>query len=142
MSRAHGKSYVDQMLALLAEFDFQINVHFPKGEVDGVDSRIMTMDDIALEDRARMKDANFELHYGGNCPISDVDYSRLEQRIEAAWGANGRRGGTIFHGDPAQLPPIPHDAHVVQRKRKMQAKQREIKAAIKSRQLRNRKKGR
>lgn len=142
MSRKHGKSYVDRMLALLAEFNFQINFHFPKVGVNGVDSRIIILDDIALEDRAALKNANSSLNYGGECPVMDIDYCELERRIEAAWGGRGRQSGDphITQLHRAQEQTL-RDFHVVQRRTRTQTKHWETKAAIKSRQLRNRQKG-
>lgn len=142
MSKTPGKSYVDIMLAILADFGFQIQVHSPKGKVNGVESRILILDDITLEDRAALKNANFGLHYGGDYPVMDIDYCELERRIEAAWRANGRQSGDPFIAQlhRAQEQRL-RDYHVVQRRTRTQTKHWETKAAIKSRQLRNRQKG-
>lgn len=114
MSRTPGKSYVDQMLALLAEYGVQAHIHIPDGGVRGVDSRILVIDDFA-----------------------SIDFSKLEERIIAT------HEKISFIGHPSQMSPLKElqNFHVVQRKRKTQFKQWETKAAIKSRQLRNRQKG-
>lgn len=114
MNKSSGTSYIDQMLAMLAEYGVQAHIHTPDGGVRGVDSRILVIDD-----------------------FSSIDFSKLEERIIAT------HEKISFIGHLPQMSTLKElqDFHVIQRKRVAQAKHWETKAALKSRMLRNRQKG-
>lgn len=127
---------------ILADTGFAITILGPDGPILGTKADMLAIDDTPGMDRAALKNATFGLNYHGDVPIQEIDYAAIENRILAAWefgdmhdvlsGMRTRRNGKTR---------ILYDYHVIKRKRVVQQKQWETKAAIKSRQLRNRQKG-
>ena len=138
-----NKDYIEMLSRILADSGFAITIVGPDGPILGTKADMLIIDDLYALDRAALKDATFGLNYHGDVPIEKIDYTALENRILAAWehggmydllcGTRTRRNGKSC---------MMQDYHVVQRKRVVQQKHWETKAAIKSRQLRNRQKGR
>lgn len=137
-----GKSYLELISKILAETGFAITIVGPDGPIVGTKADILAIDDMSDMDRTALKAATFGLNYHGDVPIQEIDYAAIENRILAAWEfgdmhdvLSGMR--TRRNGKTCTL----YDYHVIKRKRVVQQKQWETKAAIKSRQLRNRQKG-
>ena len=139
-----GKSYLELISKILAESGFAITIVGPDGPIVGTKAGMLVIDDLSALDRAGLKQATFGLNYHGDTPIEQVDFSALEQRILAAWDLLGLRDDSDYflrNVRRSQQQRL-RDFHVVQRKSTIRQKQWETKAAIKSRQLRNRQKGR
>ena len=137
-----GKSYLELISRILADSGFAITIVGPDGPIVGTKADILAIDDMPDMDRAALKDATFSLNYHGDIPLEQVDLSALENRIMAAWELGDihdvlKRIRTRRNGKTETL----YDFHVIKRKRVVQEKNWETKAAIKSRQLRNRQKG-
>ena len=137
-----GKSYLELISRILADSGFAIAIVGPDGPIVGTKADILAIDDMPDMDRAALKDASFGLNYHGDIPLEQVDFSALENRIMAAWELGDihdvlKRMRTRRSGKTNAL----YDFHVIERKRVVQEKNWETKAAIKSRQLRNRQKG-
>ena len=137
-----NKDYIEMLSRILADSGFAITIVGPDGPILGTKADILAIDVMPDMDRAALKDATFSLNYHGDTPLEQVDFSALENRIMAAWEL-GDMHGLINHtrtrrnGKTKTL----YDFHVIKRKRVVQEKNWETKAAIKSRQLRNRQKG-
>ena len=134
--------YIKMLSKILAETGFAITIVGPDGPIIGTKADILAIDDMPDMDRAALKDASFSLNYHGDIPLEQVDFSALENRIMAAWELGDihdvlKRMRTRRNGKTETL----YDFHVIKRKRVVQEKQWETKAAIKSRKLRNRQKG-
>ena len=143
MKNEHVNSeYMKRLSEILADSGFAITIVGPDGPILGTKADILAIDDMSDMDRTALKAATFSLNYHGDIPLEQVDFSALENRIMAAWEL-GDIHGLINHtrtrrnGKTCTL----YDYHVIKRKRVVQQKQWETKAAIKSRQLRNRQKG-
>lgn len=137
------KTYIEMLSQILAESGFAITIVGPDGPIVGTKADMLVIDDLSVLDRAALKDATFGLNYHGDVPIQMIDYEALENRIFAAWEFGGMHDclpsmRTLRRAQEQRL----RDFHVVQRKSTVRQKQWETKAAIKSRQLRNRQKGR
>ena len=137
-----GKSYLELISRILADSGFAITIVGPDGPIVGTKADILAIDDMPDMDRAALKDATFGLNYHGEMPIQDIDFAMLENRIMATWELGDihdvlKRMRTRRSGKTNAL----YDFHVIKRKRVIQQKHWETKAAIKSRQLRNRQKG-
>ena len=137
-----GKSYLELISRILADSGFAITIVGPDGPIVGTKADILAIDDMPDMDRAALKDASFSLNYHGDIPLEQVDFSALENRIMAAWEL-GDMHGLINHTRTRRSGKTNalYDFHVIKRKRVVQEKNWETKAAIKSRQLRNRQKG-
>ena len=134
--------YIKMLSKILADSGFAITIVGPDGPIVGTKADILAIDDMPDMDRAALKDATFVLNYHGEMPIQDIDFAMLENRIMAAWKLGDihavlKRMRTRRNGKTETL----YDFHVIKRKRVVQEKNWETKAAIKSRQLRNRQKG-
>ena len=127
------KSYLELVSKILAESGFAITIVGPDGPIVGTKADMLVIDDLSAIDRASLKNATFNLNYHSDVPIEMVDFAALEAKILAAWERSSMR---------KQFESVIRDQHVIVRKRQIQQKQWETKAAIKSRQLRNRQKGR
>lgn len=138
------KSYLELVSKILAESGFAITIVGPDGPIVGTKADMLVIDDLSGMSREALKNATFNLNYHGDVPIEQVDFAALEQRILASWELLGLVGGgscvsrSINRFQQQRL----RDFHVIAHKRQIQQKQWETKAAIKSRQLRNRQKGR
>ena len=139
-----GKSYLELISRILAGSGFAITIVGPDGPIVGTKADILAIDDMPGMDRAALKNATFGLNYHGDIPIEQVDFSSLEKRILVSWDMLGLVDDsdyfmrTVRRSQQQRL----RDFHVVQRKSTIRQKQWETRAAIKSRQLRNRQKGR
>ena len=127
------KSYLELVSKILAESGFAITIVGPDGPIVGTKADMLVIDDLSAIDRASLKNATFNLNYHSDVPIEMVDFAALEAKILAAWERSSMR---------KQFESVIRDQHVIVRKRQIQQKQWETKAAIKSRQLRNRQKER
>ena len=127
------KRYLELVSKILAESGFAITIVGPDGPIAGTKADMLVIDDLSAIDRASLKNATFNLNYHSDVPIEMVDFAALEAKILAAWERSSMR---------KQFESVIRDQHVIVRKRQIQQKQWETKAAIKSRQLRNRQKGR
>ena len=134
--------YIKMLSKILADSGFAITIVGPDGPIVGTKADILAIDDMPDMDRAALKDASFSLNYHGDIPLEQVDFSALENRIMAAWEL-GDMHGLINHTRTRRSGKTNalYDFHVIKRKRVVQEKNWETKAAIKSRQLRNRQKG-
>ena len=134
--------YIKMLSKILADSGFAITIVGPDGPIVGTKADILAIDDMPGMDRVALKDATFGLNYHGEVPTQDIDFAMLENRIMATWELGDihdvlKRMRTRRSGKTNAL----YDFHVIKRKRVIQQKHWETKAAIKSRQLRNRQKG-
>lgn len=136
-----NKDYIEMLSRILADSGFAITIVGPDGPILGTKADILAIDDMSDMDRTALKAATFGLNYHGDVPIQEIDYAAIENHILAAWEfgdmhdvLSGMR--TRRNGKTCTL----YDYHVIKRKRVVQQKQWETKAAIKSRMLRNRQK--
>lgn len=127
-----GKSYLELVSKILAESGFVITIVGPDGPIVGTKADMLVIDDLPDMSRAALKNATFNLNYHSDVPIEMVDFAALEAKVLAAWEGSSMR---------KQFEQVVRDQHVIVRKREIKQKQWETKAAIKSRQLRNRQKG-
>lgn len=132
MSRSHGKSYVNQMLAILAEAGIVATVIRANDGVQGSEIECIVIDDFV-----QIGDETLKLDIQQGEPLIEADYTALEERIELLM--TGR--GLLSRDRNSYVPHTQqrlHDSPAVQRARKQQVKAWETKATIKSNQLRQR----